>query len=84
MVPYWFLAATTDAAQQLAREAGVNHASALGFSWAELADHWPDAPEVRFVLVDWPADSGAATRSLATLRHLTDAEIWAVVPDAAA
>ena len=84
MAPYWFLAATTDTAQRLAREAGLSGASALGLSWAELTGRWPEAPDVRFVLVDWSADPGVAVRSLATLRHLTDAEVWAVAPDAAA
>ena len=83
MSEIWVLAEGVGAAQRLAAEAGLAGAGVRALSWAQLPSQWARAPAAALVLIDWPARAAPAARALPTLRHLSEAEVWAVVADGA-
>ncbi len=83
MARTWIIAANDTAAQGLAQEAGLAGPDSACLAWDALPQHWPQAPQVELVLLEWPRTAGPAARVLATFLHLSDADVFAVVADGA-
>lgn len=81
MARVWIVGGTEAAAEALAEEASLTGPQVAHLSWEMLEQRWREAPQVQLVLVEWPADDADAVRHLATLRHLSEADLWATVRD---